>query len=340
MGIRSLEKIKSRPQLVRLARALKREGKRIVTTNGSFDLLHAGHAIAFEEAKRKGDVLMVLVNSDESVRSYKGPHRPILPERERMAMVAAVGAVDYVTLFHELNPKAILAEIQPHVHCNAGEWGKNCVERAVVEAHGGKIHVLKDRWDGMSTSAILKKAITTEAAHPVRAIFLDRDGTLNDNGDGYIHTRKDFRFLPHVIPALQRLAQSDYKLIVVTNQSGIARGYYNEVTMHGLHRFMRGELARQKVHLHRIYHCPHGPSEGCLCRKPQPGMLLQAVKDFGISLSHSWLVGDSENDVLAGREVNVKTIKLGARMPREKKIEPHHYAAHLGEAADIILGES
>lgn len=339
MGMRKESKIKPRAALARIAARLKRQGKRIVTTNGSFDLLHAGHALALAEAKRQGDVLMALVNSDASVRGYKGPTRPIIPERERLAMVSAIGAVDYATLFDELNPKTILAEIKPNVHCNASEWGKHCVERAVVEQHGGRIHVLKDRWDGMSTSAILKKVVATEAARPVRAIFLDRDGTINDDGEGYTHKREDFRFLPHVIHALQRLSKSDHKLIVVTNQSGIARGYYREAQMHHLHRWMRGELARQGVRIDRIYHCPHGPDDGCACRKPEPGMFLEAVKDFGVSLAHSWFVGDDPKDVLVGRAINLKTIKLGSRMPRAHKLEPHHYARHLGEAADIILKE-
>ncbi len=331
-----LKKIKTQKEIIRIVDNLKKEGKRIVTSNGSFDMLHAGHVRSLEEAKKQGDVLIVAVNSDSSVRLYKGPNRPIVPERERAEILSALAPVDYVALFDEINPKAILEKIKPHVHCNGSDWGKHCVEREVVERHGGKIHVL--RWtESRSTTDSIKRIQEVSAKKDIRAVFLDRDGTINQDREGYTYTKKDFLFLPGVIPALKKFSKTGFTLIVITNQSGIGRGYYTEKDMRALHQWMISEVQKKGGRIDAIYHCPHTDVDGCICRKPKIDLFLRAAQDFGINLSKSWFVGDSDTDVIAGREANVRTIKIGGRMPKALKLEPNFYAKDLEDAAQRII---
>ncbi len=329
-------KIKSQKEIIGLVKSLKKNKKKVVTYCGSFDMLHAGHVGVIKEAKKQGDVLVILLNTDESVRMYKGPHRPINSEAARAEMLAGLADVDYVVFFNEMNPKEILEKIKPDVHCSGSDWGRYSIERSVVEKHGGKIHVLKFR-SGFSTSGMIKKILDVYNRPEVKAVFLDRDGTINVNDPEYIHKIEDFKFTPGTVAALKKLSKSDYRIIVVTNQSGIARGYYQEKDMHGLHAWMVSELDKKGARIDKIYHCPHGPMDTCLCRKPGTGMALRAVKDFGINLSKSWMVGDDPRDIIMGREANLKTIKIGGKMPRHLKLEPSHYVQNLSEAVNIIL---
>jgi D-beta-D-heptose 7-phosphate kinase/D-beta-D-heptose 1-phosphate adenosyltransferase len=144
----------SRRALAQLAATLRAAGRRIVTINGSFDVLHPGHLHILSEAKRQGDVLIVGLNSDASVRSYKGPTRPILSERQRAEMLLALRVVDYVHIFDEADPIAFLREVQPDVHVNGSEYGKDCIESDAVRGSGGIIHIV-DRLPNLSTTALL-----------------------------------------------------------------------------------------------------------------------------------------------------------------------------------------
>jgi D-beta-D-heptose 7-phosphate kinase/D-beta-D-heptose 1-phosphate adenosyltransferase len=151
----------NRAQLAPLAQTLKAQGKRIVTLNGSFDLLHAGHLHILEEAHNQGDVLIVGLNSDASVRAYKGAQRPIIPEAQRARMLLALRAVDYVHIFDESEPMPFLAEIKPHVHVNGSEYGADCIEAPMVKAAGGRIHII-EKIPGLSTSEILSRIRSLE----------------------------------------------------------------------------------------------------------------------------------------------------------------------------------
>ena len=140
--------------LAPLAAALRAQAKRIVTINGSFDLLHSGHLYILNEARRQGDVLVVGLNSDASVRGYKGPNRPVVPEQHRAEMLLALRMVDYVHIFDEADPRAFLQQIRPDVHVNGMEYGEDCIERLTVTDAGGVLHVVP-RLPGLSTSGLL-----------------------------------------------------------------------------------------------------------------------------------------------------------------------------------------
>ena len=140
--------------------SFKNEGKTIATLNGSFDLLHAGHLHMIYEASQQADILIVALNSDSSIKKYKSPLRPIIPLESRLRLMAALEFVDYVTMFEETDPRALLAKIKPHVHVNGAEYGAHCIEADVVLQHGGKIHIV-ELIPGLSTSAIIKKIVET-----------------------------------------------------------------------------------------------------------------------------------------------------------------------------------
>src|SRR3989344_4093144 len=120
-------KIKTLEEISEICSKLKSEGKSIVTTNGSFDILHAAHVRILERAKQEGDLLIVLLNSDSSIKKLKGNNRPIIPERERAYMIASLECVNYVVIFNEDNPLEILRQVKPHKHVKGGtfvsEWG-------------------------------------------------------------------------------------------------------------------------------------------------------------------------------------------------------------------------
>lgn len=147
-----------------------------------------------------------------------------------------------------------------------------------------------------------------------RAVFLDRDGTINVEKE-YLHRIEDFEFIPGVPEAIRRLREAGFLVIVTTNQSGVARGYYPLAAVETLHRHLQAELARQGAAIDAFYVCPHHPTEGvgeyrndCGCRKGKPGMLLQAASDLGIDLSRSWMVGDKAADVEAGKAAGCRSI--------------------------------
>jgi len=150
------EKIKDKESLRAILEGLKAKGKRIVFTNGCFDLLHIGHIRYLEEAKSFGDILVVGLNSDRSVQRLKGPDRPILPAGERAEILSGLGCVDYVTVFDEPTPLELISSLQPHILVKGGDWTKETtVGREVVEKLGGEVIILPFV-EGSSTSNLIE----------------------------------------------------------------------------------------------------------------------------------------------------------------------------------------
>ena len=133
-------KIKTRKQLRTLIKALRAKGRRIVFTNGCFDLLHIGHVRYLEKAKSLGDILIVALNSDRSVHLIKDPQRPIISEKERAEVIAALGCVDYVILFDEPDPRNLIADLLPDVLVKGGDWSREkIIGKDIVQTRGGKV---------------------------------------------------------------------------------------------------------------------------------------------------------------------------------------------------------
>ena len=192
-------------------------------------------------------------------------------------------------------------------------------------------------------------SLLTKTAH--RAVFLDRDGTINVEKN-YLHRVEDFAFIAGVPAAIQRLKEAGFLVIVVTNQSGVARGYYSREAVCRLHEHLQQELRRHGTGIDGFYVCPHHPTEGigdnridCDCRKGAPGLLLQAARDHGIDLDRSFMVGDKLADIEAGQAAGCRSLlvrtgygardeaMVAARFPGTKVFQD------LAGAAEFILAK-
>lgn len=147
-------------KLVNTVEEIRDQGSTIATLNGSFDLMHAGHLQIIYEASLQADILIVALNSDNSIKAYKSPDRPIIPLEYRLQLMAALEFVDYVTWFDETDPIRLLGDIKPDVHVNGAEYGENCIEADVIKSNGGRIHIVK-LVPGLSTTQILKKIMAS-----------------------------------------------------------------------------------------------------------------------------------------------------------------------------------
>jgi len=180
-----------------------------------------------------------------------------------------------------------------------------------------------------------------------RAVFLDRDGTICEE-TGYLNHISRFRLYPFAAAAIGRLNEAGLPVIVITNQSGVARGFFPEELIHRVHEKMIAELAAASARVDGIYYCPHRDEDNCGCRKPRPGMLERAAREHGLALAGSFLVSDRYDDLEMGQSVGGRGILVltgygrgeyewnRARWPRL----PEFVAEDLSAATEIILGES
>jgi D-glycero-D-manno-heptose 1,7-bisphosphate phosphatase len=186
-----------------------------------------------------------------------------------------------------------------------------------------------------------------------KAVFIDRDGTLNREVD-FLSNPEQLQLIEGTVEALQLLKKLEYKLIVITNQSGIARGYFSEEDLQKIHITLQQMLKKNGVELDAIYYCPHHPSEGqapyvqtCNCRKPLPGMILAAAEQFQIDLSKSFMIGDKLSDIKTGINAGCRTILVQTGYGRKSlqqlnfaNIEPDWICANLLAAAQCIANNS
>ncbi|ALE02319.1 D-glycero-beta-D-manno-heptose 1,7-bisphosphate 7-phosphatase [Candidatus Pseudothioglobus singularis] len=142
-----------------------------------------------------------------------------------------------------------------------------------------------------------------------KAIFLDRDGVINKEIN-YLYRIEDFQFINGIFEACQFLESLNYKIIVITNQSGISRGYYTEIDFQKITKWMLDQFYKNNIEILDVIHCPHLPSDCCVCRKPKPGMLLSAKSKHSIDMEKSWMIGDKEEDIMAANAVNIKNTIL------------------------------
>ncbi len=158
------DKLIAREQAGEFGSRLRRDGKRIVFANGCFDLLHAGHIRYLADAKGQGDILVVGLNGDKSVRKLKGKGRPILPQSERAELVGALGCVDHIIIFDELTAAGLLEALRPHVHCKGTDYTTETVpERDTVLAYGGEVRIVGDPKEHSTRSVI--REIVNKYAH-------------------------------------------------------------------------------------------------------------------------------------------------------------------------------
>lgn len=175
-------------------------------------------------------------------------------------------------------------------------------------------------------------------------VFLDRDGTLNEE-KGYLYKWEDWEWLPGVVAGLAKLSKSGFRLVVISNQAGMARGYYGPAEWHRLCHHINEDLVASKLKIDGFYYCPHHPDiDGeCSCRKPGPGLFFQAAWDLGLDLRASWMIGDKASDVLAGRAAGCHSLLVESGYGKSEKalLPPDiHICANFSEAVGHILNLS
>lgn len=156
----------------------------------------------------------------------------------------------------------------------------------------------------------------------VKLVILDRDGVINQDSDAYIRSVEEWIPIPGSIEAIAQLNQAGWAVAVATNQSGIARGYYSLETLDAMHARLRALVAEAGGEMGVIEYCPHGPSQGCECRKPQPGMLRRIAKHYGVGLEGVWFVGDTSSDLAAALAVGAQPVLVRTGKGEKTAKEP------------------
>ena len=153
-----------------------------------------------------------------------------------------------------------------------------------------------------------------------KAVFLDRDGVINIEKD-YLYKIEDFEFIDGLFDSLKYLQNLDYKLFIITNQSGISRNYYTKEDFNKLTLWMLNEFEKNGIKISQVEFCPHGPNDMCSCRKPKTGMIENILDNFSIDLENSWLIGDKTSDILCAKNANIKNtiqVKSGHKFDKDK----------------------
>ena len=180
-----------------------------------------------------------------------------------------------------------------------------------------------------------------------RLVILDRDGVINADSDSYIKSVDEWIPVPGSISAIARFSIAGYKIAVATNQSGLARGYFTEITLANMHTLMCDLVEKAGGHIDIIVYCPHGPNEGCKCRKPATGLLEKISEELQLPVAGAWYVGDSEKDIELALAMNCKPVLVRSgkglqteAQLKQKNLLPSLVFDDLAAAADFILGSS
>ncbi len=346
----STTKLLDRKEVADLCVNLRQQGKTIGFTSGVFDILHPGHVDYLEKAKIQCDVLIVGVNSDASVRQNKGELRPICSERDRAAVLAGLGVVDYIFIFDERNNHKNIELLQPHLYLKAGDYDVAKLSSApLIESYGGSARIIP-ALPGFSSTRIIEK-ISAQALGGLAsmlpqiplaaaaAVFVDRDGTIIEHVE-YLHEPHKVQFLPGAIDGLKMLKQAGFRLVVVTNQPGIGFGYFTKEEFFAVNREMLRTLYQAGVSVDRVYFCPHTDADKCSCRKPSTALIERAVADLNVVLTQSYVIGDMTLDIQLGKNAGCRTIQVQtgkAGGDKYHEVTPDFSAADLSAAAQWIL---
>jgi D-glycero-D-manno-heptose 1,7-bisphosphate phosphatase len=324
------EKILTLEQMDQWVASEKAAGRRVGFTCGSFDLLHAGHVQYLGAAHALCDRLIVAVNSDASVKRYKHPLRPVVPERERMYVVAGLAAVDVVTLMEDDRPLSLLLRWKPDLYIKGGDYAEDSLRSAeAVKEYGGKAVVIRPSFETSSSRLMERVELLTAHASPDLAasrrgglVLLDRDGTLIRNLP-FLHDPAKVEILPGVIDGLVKLQAAGLRLAIVSNQQGIGLGYYTIQDFIAVNQRLMRELGAHGIRISKIYFCPHSLADQCSCRKPATGMITRAMREFGAAPEQTFMVGDSDDDMQAGADAGCQTVRVDEK--------------GFGPAAELIL---
>ncbi len=349
MSVFFSSKILSRNEVIGLCDAARTAGKKVGYTSGVFDILHPGHVQYLEDARKLVDVLIVGVNADSSVRANKGPRRPINSQEDRAAVVAGLGSVSHVFIFDEQNNNENVVLLRPDVYVKAGDYAPEALSsKPLVEKSGGRVEIVPMQGE-LSTTGIINRiedAFRTVEGQTVTygkrpAIFVDRDGTINEHVE-YLSEPSKFREIPGSLEALRMLKAAGYRIVVVTNQPGIGLGYFAREDLFAVNREMLRQATKVGLAIDRIFFCPHSKADGCRCRKPGTLLIERAVIDLNIDLPRSFMIGDMTSDIQLGKNVGCTSVLVATGKGGHDEIcevVPDIIAENLLEAAKVILSK-
>ncbi len=340
----SNRKIFSEAELAEWVAREQRAGRKVGFTCGAFDILHAGHVDYLTKARAMCDRLVVAVNSDESIRSYKNPFRPVNPQQQRMQVIAALECVDAVTLMQETRPLKLIQLLRPDFYIKGGDYEASKLRSGeFVRSYGGEVAVIPVSVDA-STSAIIRRIALIEMHEsgpdperegPAKIVFLDRDGTLIKDVP-FLGDPSQVELLPGVAEGLKALQAAGFRLVVVTNQQGIGLGYLTRQEFIAVNQAMLKQLGPHGVRISRIYYCPHSMADECVCRKPSPYLFERGIKEFQAEARNCFVVGDRAEDMEGGKRAGCAAVLVGT----EAKGPADAVFASFGEAAGWILSRA
>jgi D-glycero-D-manno-heptose 1,7-bisphosphate phosphatase len=309
---------------------IKYQNKKVGAISGAFDILHQGHIQTLDHCLKRVDNLFVLVNSDSSVKLYKGKHRPKNNIKKRMKNLENIFPEIFFVSFDEVIPNKILEIIKPDIYYLSEEWSTSPVERLVLDKFGGKVEI-HPQLENHSTSKLISSKNMSRGA-----IFLDRDGTINKD-TGYLNNISDIEIPEKNIEGLKAISELDLYIFIVTNQSGIAK---NKITMNEFN------LVNSKIieiinagggRIDKTYFDVTDANNPSYRRKPNIGMVLEATDEYDVALVNSWMIGDKDSDILLGKYCNMKTIYIkNTAYNYESKLKPDFEVENLMEASVII----
>jgi D-glycero-D-manno-heptose 1,7-bisphosphate phosphatase len=183
----------------------------------------------------------------------------------------------------------------------------------------------------------LRNLLYSPCIMSIKTIFLDRDGVINRDV-GYLYKIKEFEFMTGIFQACLHFQKLGYKIIIVSNQSGIARGYYRETDYQVLTRWMKAKFENKNIEILDALHCPHGPDSSCHCRKPKPGMFLESKSKFNIDMGLSWIIGDKESDITSAKAAGINNsilIQSGSEVDK-KNSKALHIIDSIKDSISII----
>ena len=317
-------------ELERVVKEEKISKNFIGTINGTFDLLHEGHIDAINYATKHSQKLFILINSDRSVKIYKGPHRPIEEQHVRANKMEERFPEHYIFIFDDINPLTTLEKISPNVHFIGPDWGSNTLEQKLIESHGGVVKNITKNIE-ISTTLLLRKDHLEIA--PEKAIFLDRDGTIIVDKK-YPVDPNQIEFLPKALKSLKKISKLGFKLFIVSNQSAVGRGITTQDVAISLNNKVVEQLKESGIEITKSFIDFSHPSENSKTRKPNTLFLENASLEYKLSLKDSWVIGDKPSDILFGKRGNTKTLQIKGDYDISEFAD--FYINNLAQAYEII----
>lgn len=313
-------------------------------TSGSFDIIHSTHIELLRMAKEKCDILIVGLNTDNSIRRYKDKNRPINLENDRIETLAAIEYIDYIFLFDETDNKKNINELKPDLYFKGADYDKSRLTSApLIESYGGEVVILPTSLR-ISSTKIIQKIITSEITVKCSEsnifdgiVMIDRDGVVNHERD-YLYKTQDFELLPRVTEAIIALNNANLAVVIITNQPGIGVNLFSEEDFFQVNRKMIQEMHKNKARIDKVYFCPDiYPSK---YKKPNIGMLNKIISDIKTNSDSLFVIGDRRSDIKAGNDVGAVSIGVltGKRLQDHwVDQEPDYICTDLMEAIKVVL---